>query len=324
MEKLDLKDKKILFHLDIDSRQSFSQIGRKVGLHKDVVANRVKKLLDNGIIKNFYTVIDTSPLGYTHPRFYLTYQYATPEIKEEIIDYFVKSKYVGFVHENGGSHDLSLVMVVKNVPEFNYFWEKTMIKYRDYFSNQKFSLYLRESMYRYSFFFDESTTERSDRTKVEVFGGENKVEIDDLDRNILKLITPNARMQTMEIAKKFNSTAVTINNRIKKLMKGNVIKGFKVNVDFSKLGYHFYKVDIALKEPEKHSKILKYIETNPYLNHTMKSIGYVDLEVMFYLNNANQLHEIMRDLSTKFPNSIKNYTYSLTIKTHKWNYMPEE
>lgn len=324
MEKIDLKDRKILYQLDLDSRQSFSQIGKKVGLHKDVVAYRVNKLQEKGIIKNFYTVIDTSPLGYTHPRFYLNFQYANPEIKEEIIDYFVKSKHVGFVHETEGHYDLALVMVVKNVPKFNYFWEKTMIKYRDYFANQMFSLYLRESMYRYSFLFDEDTIERSDRTKVEVFGGEKKVEIDDLDHKILKLITPNARMPTIEIAKKLDSTAITINNRIKKLMELGVIKAFKVNVDFPKLGYKFYKTDINLKEPKKRSTILKYIEANPSLNHIMKSIGYVDIELMFYLRNANQLHEIMRELSIKFPDAIKNYTYFSTIKTHKWNYMPEE
>jgi hypothetical protein len=32
MEKLDLKDRKILYELDINSRQSFSQLGKKVGL----------------------------------------------------------------------------------------------------------------------------------------------------------------------------------------------------------------------------------------------------------------------------------------------------
>jgi len=44
MEKLDLKDRKILHELDKNSRQSFRIIGRKVSLSKDVVANRVKKL----------------------------------------------------------------------------------------------------------------------------------------------------------------------------------------------------------------------------------------------------------------------------------------
>jgi len=58
MEKLDLKDKKILYELDIDSRQSFRSIGRKVGLSKDVVASRVKKLQEIGIIKRFFARYD--------------------------------------------------------------------------------------------------------------------------------------------------------------------------------------------------------------------------------------------------------------------------
>ena len=59
MEKLDLKDRKILYELDINSRQSFRSIGRKVGLSKDIVASRIKKLIDKGIIIRFFTYYDT-------------------------------------------------------------------------------------------------------------------------------------------------------------------------------------------------------------------------------------------------------------------------
>ena len=44
MEKIDVKDRKILYQLANDSRQSFRSIGRKVGLSKDIVASRVKRL----------------------------------------------------------------------------------------------------------------------------------------------------------------------------------------------------------------------------------------------------------------------------------------
>ena len=42
MERIDLKDRKILYQLDIDSRQFFRSIGRKVGLIKDVFVFRGK------------------------------------------------------------------------------------------------------------------------------------------------------------------------------------------------------------------------------------------------------------------------------------------
>ena len=51
MVKVDIKDKKILYHLEINSRQSFNSIGKKVGLSKVNVAYRVKKLQEKGIIK---------------------------------------------------------------------------------------------------------------------------------------------------------------------------------------------------------------------------------------------------------------------------------
>jgi len=58
MENLDLKDRKILYYLDINSRQSNSDIAKKVGLSKEVVNYRIKRLEKEGIIKGYYTVLD--------------------------------------------------------------------------------------------------------------------------------------------------------------------------------------------------------------------------------------------------------------------------
>ena len=52
---IDKKDKKILYHLDLNSRQSLNSIGKKVGLTKDVVAYRIQRMQKHGIIKMFRT-----------------------------------------------------------------------------------------------------------------------------------------------------------------------------------------------------------------------------------------------------------------------------
>jgi DNA-binding Lrp family transcriptional regulator len=91
--KLDLKDRRILYQLDIDSRQSLTQIGKKVGLKKDVVSYRIQRMQDEGVIKNFWTLIDAYKLGYIIFRFYLVFQYTNPEVKNKIIDYLAKDKH---------------------------------------------------------------------------------------------------------------------------------------------------------------------------------------------------------------------------------------
>ena len=314
MEKLDLKDKKILYELDIDSRQSFRSIGRKVGLSKDVVASRVKKLQETGIIKRFFARYDTLQLGYNLLRFYFKFQYATPEIKKEIIDHFMNNEYVNILFSTEGSYDLGVLTYVERISDIYPFWKKTLEKYGDYFSEQVFSAYMGELIYGQSFLLDE--TEKPERTPQRRNLGQ--VKIDDLDYEILKLLASDSRMPTLEMAKKLNSNVTTIHSRIKRLVDSKVILGFTIELDLDKVGYQGWKVDFYLSEYTKVNQIVKYVEKNPLLLSVDYTIGYADLEIEICVRNINQLHNIIEDLHSKFPKIIRKYSYFRVVKMYKW------
>jgi len=84
MVDIDLKDRKILYELDLNCRQSNAQIGKKVGLKRDIVAYRIKKLEESGVIKNFWTAINTFRLGYNVFRIYISLQFVDSNKKNEI------------------------------------------------------------------------------------------------------------------------------------------------------------------------------------------------------------------------------------------------
>ena len=63
MGLMDKKDLRILSELDADARQSNNQIGRKIGLSKEVVKYRIDKLTKDGVILRFHTVINYFRLG---------------------------------------------------------------------------------------------------------------------------------------------------------------------------------------------------------------------------------------------------------------------
>jgi len=44
MIDIDKKDRKILYQLNLDSRQTVTQIGRKINIIKDVATYRIKKI----------------------------------------------------------------------------------------------------------------------------------------------------------------------------------------------------------------------------------------------------------------------------------------
>ena len=309
MVKLDVKDRKIIYQLDKDARQSLTQIGKKVTLPKNVVQYRIKRLEENGLIQRYFTVIDTFRLGYISFRIYFTYQYITLDLNKEIVDFFVNNKYTYWIATTEGQYNLVVILWVKDPIEFYTFWQNTLKKYRDYFQNIKFSFYFQLYHFRNSYLLDDY--DKRDREVSEIIGCGPRVEVDHLDQQILKTIAPNARMPLTEIAQKIGSTVPTITTRLQKLKKIGIIHGFRTEFDITKLGYQQFKVDIDFKEYSKIDAVTQYLKGNPHLFYITKSAGHGDLEPTFRVQGVAQIHEIMDDLNKKFPGAIKNYIAKL-------------
>ena len=62
--KIDELNRKILKHLQQNSRASFSSIGRAIGLTPPAVAERVKKMEDLGILEGYKARVNHFKLGY--------------------------------------------------------------------------------------------------------------------------------------------------------------------------------------------------------------------------------------------------------------------
>lgn len=73
-----------------------------------------------------------------------------------------------------------------------------------------------------------------------------------------------------------------------------------------------------LKKYSNTQKIIKYLENKSSLFYIDKTIGYADLEFEFYLKNTDELLKIFEEISTKFPDTIKEYSYIRVVKAHKY------
>jgi len=322
MNNLDIKDRRILYQLDLNSRQSLSQLGKKVRLRKDVVAYRIKRMQQEGIITSFWTHIDAYKLGYIVFRFYLVYQYVTPEIKNNIINYLVKDKRTWVVESIIGRYDLGVFVWVKNITEFYHFWEKLLDTYGDYLSEKIFSIYIQAYSYPCSYLLGNEYKE-SDRLKYEITGVGTEVETDDYDILLLNLIAENARIPLVDLARKLDCSTQMVNNRLKNLIKKGIIQAFRVGIDISKLGLKPFKIDVYLKEHTKRKAIMEYIKYNPNLVFIGTSAGVSDLELEPDLEDSDKIHYMLEDINMKFPGAIRKYEYFSIQQVHKYRWMPE-
>ncbi|MBS3749460.1 MAG: Lrp/AsnC family transcriptional regulator [Candidatus Thermoplasmatota archaeon] len=322
MKKIDVKDRKILYELDLNCRQSNSQIGKKVGLGRDVVGYRIDKLKKNGIITNFYSIIDTFRLGYNVFRLYINFHYVTPEIKKEIIDFFVDYKYSWVVVTVKSEIDLDVVIWVKNIYEFYQFWDRTLDKYEKYIEKHAISIYIKSSVFMKSYLLpNKLKTEK--RSFFDMNCGVESVDIDETDYYLLNEIAENARISLVDLGEKLDCSSQKINYRLDKLVEIEVIKAFRVNIDLAKLGLQKYKVNIYLKNHELKKPVFSYLSQKKYIEFMNFALGWADLEPEFVVKDFNELLQILEEINQEFSGAIKKQTFFIAEKLYKQRCLPE-
>ena len=67
----------------------------------------------------------------------------------------------------------------------------------------------------------------------------NKVNLDEIDHQILDILIDNTRVPFTDISKRLLISAGTVHVRVKKMEEAGIIKGSSLNLDYVKLGYSF-------------------------------------------------------------------------------------
>ncbi len=320
MLKLDLKDRKIIYELDIDSRQPFHDIAKKVGLSKDAVIYRIKKLSEAGIIQRFHTVLDNGKLGFIPFRLYLRLKNTTPQKEKEMIEYLKKQKEVIWLMSIDGEYNIGLATYVKSIREMNSFWKRLLQEYRDYIEKRWLTIYTKVAYYPRAFFLDKD----QNLEEYICFTEPDEVRITETELEILKLLAPNSRVSVVEIAKKLNLTAKTVSAKIKQLEEKKVIVGYRTMFDLEKLGYQYFKVHINVQNmtEENEALIRSFIKHHSNIVYDNEILGGFDIEIEIQVTSLNELRSILNDMKQKFSNVINNYTYMLFYKEHKYVFFP--
>ena len=114
---IDEKDCKILELLSKNSRASYTEIGRILGMSDVAVMKRIKKLEESGIIKRFTIVIDPRKIGYNAVS--ITGIDVEPEYLFEVIRYLKDKDYVKSLILATGDHNIIAIIWARNGNELS-------------------------------------------------------------------------------------------------------------------------------------------------------------------------------------------------------------
>ena len=320
-EQLDLKDKKILYHLDKNSRISFAELAKKVRLSKEVVFHRINHLIKKGFILRFQTVISTYCLGYQSYKVYFKLQNLTSEIRTKIENFLLQHDSVFWIGNCQGKWDLIIAVWAKDAQEFGKLEDEILEKFSNYILEKEVSISRKSVQFNRNWFY----SEKEERMETD-FGEElEEMQIDQTDLEILRYLANNARIKIIDLAGKVGVSVTVIRYRLKQLEKNKIIRGYKYALNPKLLDYETCKAFISFKDitSEKRKQFINYCKQNPNIINYVMTIGSWDFELEFEVKNFDQYYQIMNELQETHPETIKSYESVLFSSEPKQSFIPK-
>ncbi len=115
IRSIDEKDQRILEELMKNSRISYSELAKIIGMSDVAVIKRIKKLEESGVIKQYTIVIDPSKLGYKLVS--ITGINIAPQEIFNVIEELKKIEAVKYLALTSGDHHLIAVIWARNQEE---------------------------------------------------------------------------------------------------------------------------------------------------------------------------------------------------------------
>ncbi len=142
--------------------------------------------------------------------------------------------------------------------------------------------------------------------------------IDELDRKILKLITGNARIAFLEVARMCGVSGAAIHQRVQRLMNIGVIKGSEFILSPTKVGYQTCAfIGVFLKEAGSFNQVVAAMEKIPEIVECHYTTGRYAIFIKIYARSNEHMKYILSDRIQQIPGIASTETIISLEETFK-------
>lgn len=120
--------------------------------------------------------------------------------------------------------------------------------------------------------------------------------LDLLDKKILRLISGDARIPFLEVARSCNVSGAAIHQRIQKLTNLGILKGSQFIIDPEKVGYETCAyIGLYLQNPAKFDDVVEELRRIPEVVECHYTTGGFDMFIKIYARNNHHLLNVIHD-----------------------------
>lgn len=139
-------------------------------------------------------------------------------------------------------------------------------------------------------------------------------QLDQLDKKILQLISQDARIPFLEVARECNVSGAAIHQRIQKLKNTGIIKGSEFIIDTYKVGYQTCAyIGITLNDVKLIKHVAEEIKKIPEVVECHYATGKYSLFVKIYAKDNRHLLHVIIDRITAINGIAHTETFQISL-----------
>lgn len=313
---LDVKDRKILKELLLNSRIPVARLARKVGISREVAIYRISRLKKD-IIKQFYTIIDTRKLGYDRYTCFIQLKGVTAEQEHEFLNHLAGHEAVTYMGPVIGKWNVVFDILARDSDHLKGIVDDVTKDLSNKLENCVIAgTLVEEEMFPTKIVGMTRAMHAKKQMKVK------RYKFDKTDKKILELISDNSRMEYTEMSEKLKITANSVKYRVKNLEKSGIIQGYTISVDYKKLGVEWYNLQLKFVNKTKIKSLLSFLRSHPKVGYYYKYLGHEnwDIDIGLMVKDSAELRSFIIDLRKSFADTVKIFDIYVVLEELKANY----
>ena len=138
------------------------------------------------------------------------------------------------------------------------------------------------------------------------------MKVDEIDKKILKILKSNARISLTKIAKEIGLSVMGVKNRISRLEKAGILRGYSANIDYAKLGYSIIAFVGINTEPQKRIDVIRELKKWKEVIELYEVTGTYDIIAKVVIKDMEELRKFLAITMAEVEGVTSTYTMIIT------------